>query len=447
MENDWALKFKSLTENGHYSDAKELLSSVAPQTIAEKRTLGHFQSQIYFYEGDYKKALECARKTKTDFGPNIRLTGDITVYLYYLDSGPQYLKALEHFKNEYFAVLPKLSDESRFWATSNLAKLLEEQGDLALSIQLYSDLLKTDWSSERELSTKAHLLRCYATLGGHEKVASLYSEIFYSKAEKTSRFSKFEQEHALLLADLYLLGHKGAEIRLKQILLNPDFDQQEKSLSYYDFLDVLLMINSSASKEIHIPSELVPPPQFFFEKEISIIYENTLQDKPLPLPDLYHLKASRSPLDVLRILSHGSRSSDKDVAAFCRMQFTLLLESIPSASQKFWQRRLPRAQEGHLFLNILEKTLHFKSRSLDLKRSPKQVHMLEIFCSRSSWTSEELCNKLYGFSDGSSTFDRLRMLVRSLNENVRSLTGDSLLNLDEKGVHLRSEFILKNTPA
>lgn len=442
MENSWILRFKTLTDNGLYAEAKELLADVHPHTLAEQRTLGHFHSQLHFYEGQYQQALDKARQTEADFGPNIRLTGDITVYLYYLDAGPFYLKALEHFKNDYFAVCDKLSSESLFWATTNLAKLLEEQGDVAASIQLYTNILKTSLNSERELRTKANLLRCYATLGQRAPIAELYRDVFHAKADKLSRFAIFEQEHALLLADLYLLGHKGAELRLKHILQNPQFDLQEKSLSYHDFLDILMMINPSASKDVAV-IDLAPAPQFFFEQEIAKAHEHLVADRPLPLPDLYHLKSSRSPVDVLRILSHGARSSDKEVAEFCRLQFSLLLDSTPSASQKFWQHRLPKIHELRISLDRKLKSLHFRSRSLELKRSPKQIQLLELFSARRTWLVADLCHELYGFADDSSTYDRLRMLVKSLNENMRSLTGDVLLALDDEVVHLRDEVILE----
>jgi len=439
--NSWAQAYKDLTDNGKYEEGKILLSHARPQGIAEERTLSHLLAQVHFYEGNYQKAFDHALSTEQKYGPNIRLTGDMVVYLYYLDAGPQFIKYLEKFKSEFSEVQEKLSDESFFWSAFNLAKLLEEHGDIAFSIRLYISLLEKNLNSERQLRVKASLLRCYAVLGNRDKVARYYRELFLSKAYNISRFCRFEQEHALMLAELYMIGRAGAEARLVSILKEADFDAQEKSLSYYDFLDILLLADADQRTSVSIEASLIPETQFFFDREIRRIYE-TVGNGAVELPDLYNLKVSRSMADVLRILSQCARSQDADVAAVCRRQFSMLLESIPAASQKFWQSRLPLARTQTIYLNKEEKKLEFQMRSVDLKRSAKQFKLLLLLAETKSWDCASLGTQLYGFWDQGSSFDRLRMLVKSVNENVRTLTGDGLISLDEQSLSLRPQFLL-----
>ena len=440
MNKSWNLAFKDLTDNGQYAEAKVLLNSVTAENLSEERALGHFYSQLHFYEGQYQLAFNLAMETLDKYGSNIRLVGDIAVYQYFLDAGPVYLRQLNMFRKTFLEVQDKLSTESSFWAALNLAKLCEEQGDISFSIQLYQGLLLQDLSSDKLLRTEASLMRCWALVGNREKLVRLYRDCLFAQTTVLPRFCTFEIEHALMLTELYVLGHIGAQARLVKILNNPQFDSQEKALSYFDFLDIYLLVKTEESPLLSrteiLSGNPEPAAQFFFETEMLKIFSRMESGKALNLPDLHHLQAMRSPMDVIRILSHCASSTDHDVAEYCRKQLAFILESTPAASQKFWQSRLPEATAQEILIDAVNMILHFKSRKLELRRSPKQFLLLQLLIDSSSWACAELGEKLYGFWDATSSYDRLRMLVRAINQNARGLTGDNLIFINEERVGL-----------
>lgn len=433
------------------------------------RVIGHLKGKIYFLQGDYPKAMAQYEKTIKFYGEHIGILADIAC-IYYLDDNIfQWKNALAYLLKTFNQVEKKLSAKSYNKSAILIGKFLEETGNIAQAFLIVKQgLARIDpaISPNQYFICLAQRVRIQAIYQMSGNLGDDYSVLlaFNNNLGKNDTF--IEIEHALMLAEIVLVGPHHAQERVSLLLANPQLSNNDKQLVFYDFLAQAIMETRT------VP--LVERPLFFkqgnfdaFETEIdrlvfssnratSAVYLTSISNKfslanylrllctvivlrshHAATVDIEQSKANKQPGRL-----QGDGPFDAALILELKKKMRLLFAGLAADSQVIWKNRVK-----HLFdhdrlvlkLDSLNGELHYLHQKVFLGKKKHMLALLELFLASDAIELEACVTTIWQCQKyNASYFDRLRIMVQRLNRLLFDLTTESkLIQVTKQTVVLR----------
>ena len=428
-----------LIVDGEYKKVLVLAESFETEDNIEARIMLHFQALAYVYLGSFNKAKTLYLKAMEDFGENIQLVRDLACCYYLLGEIDKWRQTYQQTEKLFKLHGKKLCFASRYTTSITLGKFLEEEGQVHKALELYQSCLH-----EANLSVSVNeanylevqnlclpqIVRLKAQFNNNDDLGVTYKKLISLHENCTSKDTKFEIEHSLMLAEMSLIGVAHAWARVESSFQKDHIPVIDKKLIFYDFIEELLIrkenpTNIMLSKFMQCTSgeELELD---VFEQEI-----HNLAFEPKIAPDLLNLNqlASRvSWSSYLRLLTlylaaegdHFKRFHDE-----IKNKINLILSSLEGESQKFWLKRIrPFFGDQSHKLNFVpsKRMVTFQNKELDLSKKKGMLLLLEKLAEQRNINVDDTINVMWNSTYSPEYFHRLRMTVHRLNQLLFDLT-------------------------
>ncbi len=479
--------FRQLCETNNWDEAESFLNSCKGADKTVNRICGHLHGQMLMNQGKLESAIQVFEETLLDFGSHLRLLGDLASCLYLLDLKAQWRNVFHRLETLYKEHEDSICFDTRYRVQTNLAKFYEEDGSVAESIGIYNELLelcRQDQSFAKEIRLKTQLLRLKSREGKAEGLGKLYKDLLDISADQFSKICFNECQHSLILAEYRLSGLQWSLARLNRYLQSPAILEQDRSLVYFDLMDLVLTYDgeSEISKSLYQLQaiESRPKPLDKFEFSLQVIADsitslasgaNASNESSTPLPShgdalgsitknetpIEHLLIELLPLmttaSQLRVHSIVSRRFPH-VAPLFRRQMSLLLDSLSPQSRRVWRKfdATPgdasdwrnEASKKPLSLQIVGSRLTYDSKEINLETRPALLQLIDCLAKIENGDPiEKLCLLMWERPDCTdSDYHRLRVSCNQLQKLLTEKFGlGPVVKLKRTSIEVHCEFL------
>jgi hypothetical protein len=403
--------------------------------IANARQEGHLNAKTLMLRGEFAQAAMTLKGTLLAHGPHVLGLIDLASCYYMIQEVSLFrektILAYEAFEKN----RAQLSQITLKRVALGLGKLLEEIGHVSEALELYENAL-TLHKSESEVmdewvcKIRAQYLRLLSELSLNGDLATQY--LLCEQMYFQDRDCQIDLQNALMEADFILFGQAAARARLRRFLQEPEIQDFEKKLLFFNFLYYSLRESSSQSIES-------------FELEMFDYF--TCDQFEKALWDLYLLAAQKTCLAPIEL----DRSEGMSFLCSLRYLFLLqqmgsqsmgisgaqekmlfLLKTIPAPSQKLIRTQwLGHTPDSSVAITITPQGVFLDGRILNLGKSQNSIKLLELMVGQRAVSVEKLIQEIFGLGQDQYSQARLRVLVYRLNKKI----------LDEASIPSIFEFV------
>lgn len=405
------------------------------QQRAQQRQMAHEEIKSLMKKGQLEEALTSGQNVVASLGPHVGLLCDIAACQYEMarfeSCKTTVVEISKNFRDAYYL----LSESSKRRTSLFLAKLLEEQGDVA---ECLNQLNQSIFSVQNENEVKiiqSQELRILSFLGQKSNLAKKYQLL----TEKIGKDESLQVEilHGLLWAEWSLFGFGHAVKRwqsLKEINLNPI----DKRLIARDFLEICLFDDNSDPRleaetcEWLKTSELLPYDQILIEFR-------TQWATKVDLTDGFSFM-----MKVRILLLQIKYAANADAALELRKKFYFLLECLSKESAEMMRLLLPPApSDQKIILNLEPKQNYIEYHGKFKRLTGLQSKLFEAFMQQKSLPLEDVVRVLWNEDWTTAHYHRIRMLVYKLNTSLQIDLGISVFQTKKAGVSLNQSIEIK----
>lgn len=438
-------KVLQLMDDGDFSEARKQVRSYTSTTISEMRMMAHVDSLIDFRQGNLTVALASMIRARDEFGEQVSLNADIMQSYYLLGDIPNWQRERDHLKNVLSESAAYIGTENYSKACVFLGKAFEESGEVGQALVYYQKALTVlDLKQNRRQYYFAipQLLRVGAFFGGVDGLSELYYQAIRLGKELEGDYINFEIGHALMLAEFRLFGAKTAELRLMQMLQDTRLSSSRRRLLIFDFLEECLWNKVNApdfeSRVLTGLGQLDP-----FE---SVIYKLCYR----PRADLV-IEADKMGFNCyIRLLClQILKEENSELRREHEKRILFLIGRFCKESQRLWRNRvdLILAECPKKTLRVIEdgSTIKYEGQLLRFRKNSPSFLILLLLTRENRIDLFRVAKLVWQSEFNPSYYDRIRMTVRRLNDQMFNFCGVSQVVLMDEGtiflnrkVHLTS---------
>lgn len=378
-------RFKQLTDQGLLSEARSLLNRFQPQDRVDRRIVGHFSAQLFMFAQDYASARDLLIETRDEFGPHLRLLNDLASCHYFLEEHQRWKESVEAFVDEFTKNGFQVNRDTYFRCALRVAKIREEEGALGIALDLYEKLLDEFTErdeSERHLRTLCQVLRVLAMTGKRKGLGRYYRELVHVSPATVSKALYIEFQHALILAEMTLIGVETAKSRLLETMNNAAVLDRDRSFLWFEYLEAGLARGIAVARlREGLPDSIRYKGQDTLETELEQILAGCADRDVKRIALLQERIPAASFLRIVSLALISSRSdkeTDEDIEL--RHLFLLFVDSLDARSQDLWLSRLnaltASAKKYSLFLDRQRQEVRSGERCVSLSRNPTYWRIL-----------------------------------------------------------------------
>lgn len=422
-----ARKLSNLLSEGQINEVFEVTANYTEADLSQKRIMLHFIGLAHVYSGHLNKAKLNLLTAIKEGGENIGLIRDLACVYYQLGEIDLWRHTYKQLQQTLHEQDQMLSLESKVSSSLILAKFLEEEGQVAQALETFENCLAQSrthkYSSEIYLQCLCQVVRLKSQFKSGPNLGALYSELISQRPQNLSVDLKTEWQHALMLAEISLIGVGHAWARVIDILESPMVACADRRLIFFDFVEELLVrgLALPTGLENHIPNMEGAD---LFEREVyRLAFEPQAKRS---IAELSGLAAELSWAGYLRLLilymavEQNANKSDE-----LQNKIQLILGAVSLESRPFWLNRmrpfLPN-KELKLEYSPRHRILIYKGKRIDLSRKRGMMIVLESLATQSRWSVESMIERVWATDYSPEHYHRLRMTVHRLNQLIFEIT-------------------------
>ncbi|OQW46976.1 MAG: hypothetical protein A4S09_16155 [Proteobacteria bacterium SG_bin7] len=417
-----------LAERGQHKKAFTLIQNFQPQSDVEGRILAHSEAEILMLLGRFSEALGLLLQAKETYGEHVALLTDIAICYYSLNDFKNWKFAFEDMKVSYETHKDYLVFERRAMAELNLAKFLEEDGEVSMAANMYLSLMRKMEERQdiaRFYRVMSQAIRVMSSFRMSGSLASTYQRMVTIGKATINLHASIDVQHALLLSELTLMGPENAAARLLALLRTDSISLYDKQLIYFDYLEECLVQGFSISKKL-IPFLSLFKELNYFEREIYKIVIK--KDETVDFERLVELSQSIPLSSYIRVLgAYLTKTKDPQVANELRNQMRIITSSLSQDSQNLWISRyktqLVSPTETVLVYDSTKKNISFGNKIENLARRDAFVVLVQLLSRGHEVETEKAVACIWNTTFDQSYYRSLRMTVHRLNKAIFELTG------------------------
>ncbi len=410
------------------------------------RMAEQLKAQYAFYSGDVAKARDILIKALAEYGDNIECLKDLACCHYQLGEMNHWRKCYSRLLNDLHRLENRLSVRTQTECWICVAKFMEEEGHMAEALKVYRKYyyyLEQDRENPQFVRVLSQLVRLESLFDSEKDLGQLYSELLRLKGADLVQDFNTEVQHALMLAELALVGPDHAWIRVNTILNSQETLRLDKSLMLFDFIETCIL------QEIPL-SSLVQKALAGFEGEDLFEQElRRLVQKPetVTLEELSGLASELSWAGYLRLLILWIRVAPQGIdIQELKNKINLILSSFKPESKGFWMNRIRFAMgqpETRLVFDPQSRLLSCQNQSVDLSKKKGMQTLLCKLAEKPQQSIDDMIRALWESDFSPEHYHRLRMTVHRLNGLIGEITSIvKAIEVSSERVALRHEIKL-----
>lgn len=442
---EWESQLNELLNKGHY---QAILSQ--PQYSSHKneqllRIQKHYQGMACVYQDQFELAHKYYSEA-LHLGDNIQLYMDLACLYYQTNKIDLWRKAYKKVEQLKTDLNKKLSLKTLFKVDITLGKFLEEEGKIAEAKTLYESLYKTAGNSDLFripfYNNLIQLLRVTSVYFPKDpQMPNYYSQLLGCDPSSLNYDLSIEMEHALMMAELCLVGPEHALIRLNQCLTDPLITPMDKSFFLSEYLEESYLRGYNFTKVYQQYINLTKETENLFEQNLFEIMDSLTHSLPVSLGN--SSSAHLSLASFIRLLTIQTRANlHSPIHSEFKNKLFLVLGSLSLESKNVWSNRYQPIQEKRnlsIEFDDVEKTLSFDNQTVDLSRKKGLVNILKYLMKHPQKTPlEQAIYELWKAEYSPDYYHRLRISAHRLNKILMDLTGiEKVIDVDSQEVSLK----------
>jgi hypothetical protein len=436
-------KYLELFNAHKLKDAEKFLRSLECDNTAEERRKQHFFAQIYLRQEKHEDSLNVLETARKKYGEHVGLLSDIANIYYLLGRYREWQMAVDDLQKSFQRVGPQLSENSRFRTALVLARFLEEQGNLGGAFTIYDTLLAS--ISEKSQPVKyynilAQNIRLRSTYGRRQGLGPQYKKLL--SVEKKDQFLQLDItiQHALLLAEMILVGVDHGRERLLRLLENKELRSDDRALVFYDYAELLLSQNAVVDDEL---LSIGVTTRDSYEKTLLDFLQQKKSENNLRL--LSALEKDIPPAGYLRLLNlFLMRETNQKWKDEIKNRMVLLLDGYDALSKEFWHAKIGKALESEAITvecDAKNFSVQCKKEERSLKKREALFLILIALAKKSTISLDDLTKAIWQTEYNSSYYHRIRVSCRRLNELLFELTAVSkAISVNAREIRLKENL-------
>lgn len=412
-----------------------------------KRLALHFLGAAQVYRGAYHKAKLLYQQATQMYGEHIGLTRDLACLYYQLEEYEMWRSTYSRLKHLLRQIEPQLSFDTLFATRLTLAKFDEEEGRIWEARQDYGLCLASCPLTPNPYTVAClpQILRLEAQFQPSQDFADAYKKLMSYASQSIDYQNKIEFEYSFLLTELCLFGPRLSCDRLVRFLTQAGISKEDKSLLFYDYLELSLQNAVIIPEEIHNLALIVLPNTGFEELILKIFLGHDIQVNSENLQKWASTLPWKSYLRLLMLLL--KRVDNKDLKDEIRRKFTLLISDFSMESQKLWLWALEKTKKESSTLHFIpkERSVRYCNRVIDLSKKKGMLNLLDSLCLNPILNIDEAIQSVWQTQYSPEIYHRLRMTVHRLNQHLQELTGlDKIIEVSSQQVRVSPQIQLSN---
>jgi hypothetical protein len=434
-----------LIDNSLFDRARTSAQAISVKGTIQTRMREHLLALIDLRSGNFRPALNRLQNACHNYGSHIGMLSDICSCYYHMDKIQDWKKSLKILRTTFSKNISKLSIQSHYKTTIMLCNFLEEEGSIADSLQILEESLeKIDQTNNEEefCILLAATLRIKSSFNQTHKLSQIYRELIELKYNKPNIYMSFEIQHALILAEISMVGPQSALARVKSVFNDPNLLEEDARLIYYDFIEEVLVrgfkipqeFNEIACNKKHLNE---------FENQIQAIVDN--QNHDFNLTTIATLSHKISLACYIRILSLYLRTIKNTInKREIQKKLYLILSSLNQKSRILWKKRLYDLLNGYntsgktiIKVNTQTGQLSCSQNKLSIPKRKISLNILKILTKKETTTLTHLTKNIWSANFNPSYYHRIRIAINRLNEMLFQISGiQDILKIDSEKVEV-----------
>lgn len=389
----------------------------------------HELAMEYMQQQNYIKAVEVLQSARLNYGNHVGILSDIISCLFLLG---RFYDCHYLFKNliiEFNFAQEQLSNFSKINTYIFISKMHEEFGEIHLSLSAIKEAIDlVNFLPRYQERVFANYLRISTEYFETKNLKNIY--LTCQKIENHKNNILSEIQHSITLAELKLFGIETTRSRIENVIKNQNYSNEDKIFLLVDVTEFCL-INKLSNPYFLVLNE-------FYSKENSLTYSNLFEQTLFKIinnenfDSVYYEQIKQvSPLEQLRIYRVLILSSKIDLQYKHELQKKLnfMIDDLDKADQLLIKNnwlKIDPILENKCILNISESKLT-KNKLLNF--------LIKNNITASKISLEFLCINYFNEELSLSHYDRIRISIQRLNENLKKIFGV------EKVFHVTKNYI------
>lgn len=422
---------------------REKLLSMTFTSVSEKRLQSHWLGKVLMMKGQLCEAVAQLTTTCTRYGSHIGTRLDLATCYYLLGFTQMYEKTLNEIIADFKNFQNDLNPINFARSCLLLGKLSEESGYLTESYEIFQSAYEKIeqefnnpiWIYENQnLYTRlfAEILRFYVQFEYLTDAQKLYAQIILTEKSKLLNFNLDNILHAIFLYNLRVIPNFDQE---RFTFLTKNMSEQIINLCFHELLEYEIRFNKPKT---YIDEIKKYPATNNYDLVLQNLYGyGSGSELKLTLSDIKNIPKA----GIIKICFLMWRSDIKLTTDLELLQ-TSIINSLNSNNQKRWNKWIPTEAMNDLKFQVTLKngTLYFQSslhsKKISLMNKPLLLDFLLLFKDLQILSWQELATKLWHRPPNLSDYDRIRMLIKRLND----------IHSDVKIFKLQNSFVHKCLP-
>lgn len=447
----FAAKFRSLISRREYTEAHALIESFVPTSSSESRACMQMRAQTLICQGRHADAKNIIANARLQWGDNVNLLCDLAICNYKLELKGQWKEAIEALKEALSEFQNRLGHESYYRAALILAKNFEELGRFGDAIKLYKSLEtrfseEADLHQDKRIRSMAQLLRVKSMSGMIQGMGEVYERLRFFSESELNYPTFIEIQHALLLAELHLVGLNGARARWAKLAMRSDFKISDRNLLAFDAVDSYLSCpTNNWAKSLADARAMIEFMNVRADDTFEMLLMKLLTeagDHSLLTQEIFAKYDTLSDSSYLRLLTLVAGKGTRELNDQVQRHLLLLVDRFDPFSKSLWLNRIsPCDATIQPIKKIVQLTasgdLLFEERYISIQQHSSVHEFFKRICQNDSASIDELSLLLYQAPYSPSNFERLRKTVQKANRFLMELTlVDKAFKLTKSGVEI-----------
>lgn len=421
-------KFFNELYNGNTNTAMQLMLEQQCSDEVESRRRLHYLAQAHMQIGQFSQARQLIDEAQSLYGANISLIIDRANCRYLEGDMIKWREEYNTLSKHLASHIELLSPNTKSKVHLCLAQFFESDGLISHAniyyLQALEDLEQTN-NPRQFFKILSQYVRFQATYKIKKNLSQGYYQLLAYKVTSFDNNLNFYIDHALILAEVILLGpehartryesSKAALTRADRNLLAADFTLELLAFQRLNKIDLQPLILSLAlSMQL---DELSPQ----FEKAV---YKAAHGESDLKLMISNHHEIPKA--DYMR-LANGLMDQLTETQKFeLHKKILLLIDTTSFEDQKIWQEIFGLGQSASIEevqYNEKRKTLSFANQEVSLARQKSYLEIIETVIAHTKIDTYKLIELLWRGEGSPEDVSRLRMRILRLNRSLQKDLG------------------------
>lgn len=439
---------KNKLYQGHLEQVASEVSLLTPANPREQRMTDHLKGIVNMRKGNFDQAIETFTCTVKENGSNLGVLLDLAASYYLSNQFFNFNLTLSQAQKQMQLASEILSPERKVESFLQLGKFIEEKGDLAEALRLYTGACTISKDRFHESFFRVNFIRSSAQIlrmsiqykMNVSQITEMYNDLLQHSAKDTDFDCEFEVEHALIHAESHLLGLDSALFRLRRLQKNPIMTSYESELIYSDLVYSYLIQNKS------VPKILVTELEKIRIKSVQVLTLLTLcEGDELSEQHVNHLSNNVPAALFLRLLIANSvRHTQIDTN---QNRILLAVQAQPTLSRKIWMNLIGIGAESTgqtVYYDKASNQLVYQEKPFSFLKQKSFQELIDLLMTTPNISSYDAIRILWNGDGSESDLSRLRMRIHRLNKKLTAFWAlPKFIEVDDNKIVLKVDLKYK----